>query len=49
MGAEHGGIPINHMFVVVRTELSNRGPTSWQIFSVSLRESKNAAGAPKSP
>ena len=45
---KHGGIPINHM-VVVRTELSKSRPDAVaEVFRL-LRESKNAAGAPKSP
>ncbi len=45
---KHGGIPINHM-VVVRTELSKSRPdVVAEVFRL-LRESKNAAGAPKSP
>jgi 4,5-dihydroxyphthalate decarboxylase len=44
----HGGIPINHM-VVVRTELSKSRPdVVAEVFRL-LRESKNAAGAPKNP
>jgi 4,5-dihydroxyphthalate decarboxylase len=44
---EHGGIPINHM-VVVRTELSKSRPdVVAEVFRL-LRESKNAAGEPKS-
>lgn len=45
---KHGGIPINHM-VVVRTELSRSRPdVVAEVFRL-LRESKNAAGAPKNP
>jgi 4,5-dihydroxyphthalate decarboxylase len=45
---KHGGIPINHM-VVVRAELSKSRPDAVaEVFRL-LRESKNAAGAPKSP
>jgi 4,5-dihydroxyphthalate decarboxylase len=45
---KHGGIPINHM-VVVRTELSKSRPdVAAEVFRL-LRESKNAAGAPKNP
>jgi 4,5-dihydroxyphthalate decarboxylase len=45
---KHGGIPINHM-VVVRTELSKSRPdVVAEVFRL-LRESKNSAGAPKSP
>jgi 4,5-dihydroxyphthalate decarboxylase len=45
---KHSGIPINHM-VVVRTELSKSRPDAVaEVFRL-LRESKNAAGAPKSP
>jgi len=45
---QHGGIPINHM-VVVRTELSKSRPdVVAEVFRL-LRESKNAAGAPKNP
>jgi 4,5-dihydroxyphthalate decarboxylase len=44
----HGGIPINHM-VVVRTELSKSRPdVVAEVFRL-LRESKEAAGAPKNP
>ena len=45
---KHRGIPINHM-VVVRAELSKSRPDAVaEVFRL-LRESKNAAGAPKSP
>lgn len=45
---KNGGIQINHM-VVVRTELSKSRPdVVAEVFRL-LRESKNAAGAPKSP
>ena len=45
---KHGGIPINHM-VVVRTELTKSRPdVVAEVFRL-LRESKNAAGAPKNP
>jgi 4,5-dihydroxyphthalate decarboxylase len=45
---KHGGIPINHM-VVVRTELSKSRPDVVQEVFRLLRESKEAAGAPKDP
>src|SRR4030095_12485536 len=45
---KHGGIPINHM-VVVRPELSKTRPDVVAEVSRLLRESKNAAGAPKTP
>jgi 4,5-dihydroxyphthalate decarboxylase len=45
---KNGGIQINHM-VVVRTELSKSRPdVVAEVFRL-LRESKNAAGAPKNP
>jgi 4,5-dihydroxyphthalate decarboxylase len=45
---QHGGIPINHM-VVVRTELSKSRPDAVaEVFRL-LRDSKDAAGAPRSP
>ena len=45
---KRGGIPINHM-VVVRSELSKSRPdVVAEVFRL-LRESKNAAGAPKKP
>jgi 4,5-dihydroxyphthalate decarboxylase len=45
---KNGGIPINHM-VVVRTELTKSRPdVVAEVFRL-LRESKNAAGAPKNP
>jgi len=45
---KHGGIPINHM-IAVRSELSKSRPDVVQEIFRLLRESKNAAGAPKSP
>src|SRR5262245_15490257 len=45
---KHGGIPINHM-IVVRSELSKSRPEIVQEVFRLLRESRNAAGAPKNP
>ena len=46
--AKHGGLPINHM-VAVRTELSKSRPDVVREVFRLLRESKEAAGAPKHP
>ena len=45
---KHGGIPINHM-IAVRSELSKSRPDIVQEVFRLLRESKDAAGTPKTP